>query len=1067
MDGDEKDRAKRASRNRSEKKRRDQFNVLIKELSTMLPGNIRKMDKTTVLEKVISFLQKHNEVTAETEIGDIHPNWKPSFLGNEEFTQLMLEALDSFIIAITTDGSIIYVSDSITPLLGHLPSDIMDQNLLNFLPAQEHSDIYKILSSPMLVTDSASLNYVTSDSDLEFYCHLLRGTINPKEYPTYEYIKFVGNFRSCGNVPFPSCNGFEGAVSRTYRSQHNKQVCFIATVRLVTPQFLKEMCIVDESFEEFTSRHSLEWKFLSLDHRAPPIIGYLPFEVLGTSGYDYYHVDDLEIIAKCHEHLMQFGKGKSCCYRFLTKGQQWIWLQTHYYITYHQWNSKPEFIVCTHTVVSYADVRVERRQKVGLDDTSSEVTDTSAPKDKDLSVDSDQHYNVLEVSASLISPSRTPSVSSRSSHKSCQTPVSEPAPAPTKMIADSTPQSMPNIPSRPPDLSLQLMSQPSLAQASIPSQECDLLQQQFVSQNQLLSESPSIQQFSAQMFQTLRDQLEQRRQNIQANISWQQKELQKILDTLNMVQDSNPQMLYQPQIISMSFSNMPQAEPQQQHIHKQTSMQQQQQLMSSSSAQGQISSSQTASQHMVSSKPMLPDTNVLPNKGQKSMSGMQGIPTGSHSTTRNASQLRSPTGLLQNMNTASSSSSQQDNTQCQRAPDFTHDRQLRLLLSQPIQPMMPSPCNTRRYSDSEHQIKYSQSPQIFGELEVQSSASNAPIVLMGQAILHPGFTSVHSSQQQNIQSMQAQQQQPRFPQVATTSTLRKEQSDSLILPTYSQHQESIGLLQQVSPTRTNSLSETSSVQCCSFDELLGLVSEGLRCDDTNYRMDIPPVEHLVMTLMITDIWQLVLYMHHYTMNFDSMLEVTEVLQTLQCFSTHNFIRLSQGQLDIPEPRPLPGTTDPYMPSVFVADEAFAISNNRMRPYSSRSLDDTQKMAPAKKGGEKKKGRSAINEVVTREYTINIHKRIHGIGFKKRAPRALKEIRRFAMKEMRTPDVRIDTRLNKAVWAKGIRNVPYRIRVRLSRKRNEDEDSPNKLYTLVTYVPVTTYKGLQTVNVDEN
>lgn len=35
--------------------------------------------------------------------------------------------------------------------------------------------------------------------------------------------------------------------------------------------------------------------------RAPPIIGYLPFEVLGTSGYDYYHVDDLETLAKCHE----------------------------------------------------------------------------------------------------------------------------------------------------------------------------------------------------------------------------------------------------------------------------------------------------------------------------------------------------------------------------------------------------------------------------------------------------------------------------------------------------------------------------------------------------------------------------------------------------------------------------------------------------------------------------------------------------------------------------------------------------------------------------------------------
>ncbi|KAK1337882.1 hypothetical protein QTO34_000983 [Cnephaeus nilssonii] len=89
------------------------------------------------------------------------------------------------------------------------------------------------------------------------------------------------------------------------------------------------------------------------------------------------------------------------------------------------------------------------------------------------------------------------------------------------------------------------------------------------------------------------------------------------------------------------------------------------------------------------------------------------------------------------------------------------------------------------------------------------------------------------------------------------------------------------------------------------------------------------------------------------------------------------------------------------------------------------------------------------------------------GVQEACPSGTQEVRKFAMKEMGTPDVRIDTRLNKAVWAQGIRNVPYRIRVRLSRKRNEDEDSPNKLSTLVTYVPVTTFKNLQTVNVDEN
>lgn len=57
--------------------------------------------------------------------------------------------------------------------------------------------------------------------------------------------------------------------------------------------------------------------------------------------------------------------------------------------------------------------------------------------------------------------------------------------------------------------------------------------------------------------------------------------------------------------------------------------------------------------------------------------------------------------------------------------------------------------------------------------------------------------------------------------------------------------------------------------------------------------------------------------------------------------------------------------------------------------------------------------------------------------------------------------------NKAVWAKGIRNVPYHIHVWLSMKRNKDEDSPDKLYTLVTFVPVTTLKNLQTVDVDGN
>ncbi|XP_016904587.2 large ribosomal subunit protein eL31 isoform X1 [Apis cerana] len=130
-------------------------------------------------------------------------------------------------------------------------------------------------------------------------------------------------------------------------------------------------------------------------------------------------------------------------------------------------------------------------------------------------------------------------------------------------------------------------------------------------------------------------------------------------------------------------------------------------------------------------------------------------------------------------------------------------------------------------------------------------------------------------------------------------------------------------------------------------------------------------------------------------------------------------------------------------------------------FTFKRINEKHKMAKSKE----KKGKSAMSEVVTREYTVNLHKRLHGVGFKKRAPRAIKEIRKFAEKQMGTPDVRIDTRLNKQLWSKGIRNVPFRVRVRLSRRRNDDEDSANKLYTLVTYIPVASFKGLQTENVD--
>lgn len=123
------------------------------------------------------------------------------------------------------------------------------------------------------------------------------------------------------------------------------------------------------------------------------------------------------------------------------------------------------------------------------------------------------------------------------------------------------------------------------------------------------------------------------------------------------------------------------------------------------------------------------------------------------------------------------------------------------------------------------------------------------------------------------------------------------------------------------------------------------------------------------------------------------------------------------------------------------------------------------MTNAKRTKEQRKSLKPVPDLVTRDYTIILLKLLtknrKSPSFKKRAPRAIKEIKKFAHKMMGTKDVRVDTKLNKYVWSRGVKGVPTRVRVRLSRKRNEDEDADEKLYTLAQLVEVGSFKGLQT------
>ncbi|XP_030009482.1 neuronal PAS domain-containing protein 2 isoform X2 [Sphaeramia orbicularis] len=773
MDEDEKDRAKRASRNKSEKKRRDQFNVLIKELCTMLQGqgHPRKMDKSTILQRTIDFLQKQKDITAQNETCDVRQDWKPSFLSNEEFTQLMLEALDGFLVALTTDGNIIYVSDSVSSLIGHLPSDMVDQNILNFLPEREHGEVYKLLSSHMLMTDPIAADFLDSEAHIEFCCHLARGNIDPKEPPVYEYVKFVGDFKFHNNVPTSSCNGLELTLPRTLQSTLEEQVCLIATVRLVTPQFLKDLCNVEDSCDEFTSRHSLEWKFLFLDHRASPIIGYLPFEVLGTSGYDYYHVDDLELIAQCHKQLMQFGKGKSCYYRFLTKGQQWIWLQTHYYITYHQWNSKPEFIVCTHTVVSYAEVRAERRRAFGLEELSPPENAPSSVKAQELYLDI---CSTLEPPRDRNSGAR--SVSSHSSRKSSHTALSDsasnsyteactPSWQSTSIGAEKTaarpqPSSSKNLVQRQNSFDL-------VTQLSVPlSPTCS---KHSVMQTQQQQRSPMYQLPQSQIgvMNQLKEQLEERTRILQADIKTQQQELHDIKEKLHL---ANLQMLLQQPIHNDFGQDQP---PLQQQGPGRPTQRSQSGVIRQLPGHPKppACGAHGSSPHSLMRENSSPSTQVqqrIPQTGP-----VQSVSLPMQTNTSLTMPLYSNPMMFSQTNTRPL----QDANQRHTDNEYTQDGQLRMLLNQPMQTLVPTSSVTSQPSQCNMGISqtiYTLEQQIIAPpfsmqqvncnaVLVPSPVFTSPVMIPHNSfITHQSQSSFHTQPQASQHSLQLQQPQQFF-----------------------------------------------------------------------------------------------------------------------------------------------------------------------------------------------------------------------------------------------------------------------------------------------------------------
>lgn len=104
------------------------------------------------------------------------PEWKPPFLSNEEFVHLMLEAIDGFVLVLNLcdNGRILYASEAITWLLGHIPSSLMERNVSIYdITADEDVDVLRGALSEKNYSDG--LEYEVKRPTVDLFVHIEKG----------------------------------------------------------------------------------------------------------------------------------------------------------------------------------------------------------------------------------------------------------------------------------------------------------------------------------------------------------------------------------------------------------------------------------------------------------------------------------------------------------------------------------------------------------------------------------------------------------------------------------------------------------------------------------------------------------------------------------------------------------------------------------------------------------------------------------------------------------------------------------------------------------------------------
>ncbi|XP_078114539.1 aryl hydrocarbon receptor nuclear translocator 2 isoform X1 [Sander vitreus] len=394
--GGGKERYARENHSEIERRRRNKMTQYITELSDMVPtcsALARKPDKLTILRMAVSHM-KSMRGTGNTSTDGAY---KPSFLTEQELKHLILEAADGFLFVVAAEtGRVIYVSDSVTPVLNHPQSEWFGSTLYE----QVHPDDVDKLREQLSTSENSMTGRILD---------LKTGTVK-KEGQQSSMRMCMGSRRSficrmrCGSAPLdhislnrlstmrkryrnglgPSkegeaqysvvhCTGYIKAwppagmtipEEDTEAGQTGKY-CLVAIGRLQVTSSPVSMDMNGLSVPtEFLSRHNSDGVITFVDPRCINVIGYQPQDLLGKDILEFCHPEDQSHLRESFQQVVKLkGQVLSVMYRFRMKNREWMLIRTSSFTFQNPYSDEIEYIICTNTNVK----QLQQQQQAELE----------------------------------------------------------------------------------------------------------------------------------------------------------------------------------------------------------------------------------------------------------------------------------------------------------------------------------------------------------------------------------------------------------------------------------------------------------------------------------------------------------------------------------------------------------------------------------------------------------------------------------------------------------------------------------------------------------------------------